>query len=178
MALVIGPIAYLIPTAREKRVSELRQRAIMLGLKVKLSELPKLDPEPHERVSASGEVLEVRTPCVAYQQSLPADLLSEIDEIIFLRIPDQPTVPINEVMDGWALAPGQDEAWRVLQAVPDVSSAWHQWLNNLPPEVIAAGYDSRFIACYWLENAPADSPLVERINEALSDFRSILSELE
>ena len=49
LALVIGPVAYLLPSKKDKRLAALRLRARQLGLHITLSRLPKLDPSAEER---------------------------------------------------------------------------------------------------------------------------------
>ncbi|MEM9624471.1 MAG: hypothetical protein AAF993_22715, partial [Pseudomonadota bacterium] len=74
LAMVIGPVMYLVPSARDKRLAELRSQARIAGLGVKLSTLPKLDPSADERVSAGGVIKEAANSCVAYQLPIQGQL--------------------------------------------------------------------------------------------------------
>ena len=55
LALVLGPVLYLMPTRRDKEQAMLRGCARAAGLVVELTTLHKVDSEAHERVSASAQ---------------------------------------------------------------------------------------------------------------------------
>lgn len=163
VALVIGPLMYIKPTNKEKRISALRLAARSAGLNVKLSSLPVLDPELTERVTAGGEVKQPEKSCVAYQKSVSGDATVTL-ELLFLRVPDSPTVPVEIVFDGWAIHTGTD-VWPDVDA--SVRSTIESILNKAPEVCIGLGIDARFLSCYWLENGPEDGPEVNQICEFL-----------
>ena len=70
IALVLGPVMYLKPSAKENRLAALRLAARKAGLTVKLDSIPTFDPEPAERVSAGGEVRQTTRSCAAYQRGI------------------------------------------------------------------------------------------------------------
>ena len=72
LIVAIGPVLYLIPSAKDKRLEQLRTSARKQGLTVKLHQLPKLDPSADERVSPSGEIRTPTISCVGY--SLPVGI--------------------------------------------------------------------------------------------------------
>lgn len=176
LALVIGPVMYIMPSAREKRIAELRRRAMAAGLKVKLSRLPKLDPQAEERVSAAGQVRTVTMECAAYQRTIDATRLADVGELLLLRVPATPTIPFKEAMSGWAIAPGHEAAWQAMQAHSERLAAFSNWLQELPQEVLGAGFDSRFVSCYWRENAEAQTPIVDDLARLLKAFAQTFCE--
>jgi hypothetical protein len=54
MLVAFGPLMWLRPSRRERRQAALRQRAYQEGMRVELRRLPKREPAPEERLSASG----------------------------------------------------------------------------------------------------------------------------
>ena len=68
LAAAFAPVAYMMPSKRERALADLRMVARREGLEVDVTYLPKLDAEPHERVSASGKAREARLDCVSYGQ--------------------------------------------------------------------------------------------------------------
>ena len=164
LVLVIGPVLYVLPTAKDKRLARLRERARMAGLQVKLASLPKLNPTPDERVNAGGTKRDPQLSSVGY--GLNHDLGDHISGSTRLqRIPDDVTVPVDERVPGW----------HVIE-----SAAWHQGLfghealrevlNALPEWIVAVGIDRRVITCYWDEKELDDQDRVAQIAANLADF--------
>ncbi|MEM7080471.1 MAG: hypothetical protein AAF513_17775 [Pseudomonadota bacterium] len=176
-ALVIGPIAYLLPSAKDKRLGALRLHARQLGLSVKLVSLPKLDPQPQERVNASGRPLEPKRSCVAYQLPAAHDL-ELTDEVVWVAIPSLPTVVYEEVAPGWASAqlPAPSEAARAnlqkLAVVPKQALA--DCLRSDLLEIIGFGISARFVALYWSEKGSAETGEVEEIKHILDKISDLL----
>ena len=104
LVLAIGPIFYLLPSAKDKRLAKLREEARQLGLNVQISFLPKLDPDATERVSAGAAVRDARLTCAAYQ--LPIGKRLDLDSFIIQRLPESPTVPIHELFGEWGTLEG------------------------------------------------------------------------
>ena len=74
LAVVIGPVFWLLPSKRDRRVAELRVAARRAGLVVEMVALPKVDAPAHERVSAGGTVRNPSIHCAAYRLLLPKPL--------------------------------------------------------------------------------------------------------
>ena len=74
IAVAIGPILWLLPSKRDKRLAELRTAARHAGFVVEAVAVPKLDPEAAERVSAGGVARDAKIDCVAYRLPLPRPL--------------------------------------------------------------------------------------------------------
>ena len=121
---VIGPVLYLLPSKRQRRLGALRAAARSAGLAVELASVPKLDAAPEERVSAGGVPRDARIDCAAYRLPLPKPL------------PDAPCWRLLKCrsvdasrphpIDGWtALSPPQDvptpnaDYWRRVAACID-----------------------------------------------------------
>lgn len=71
---VIGPVLYLLPSKRQRRLGALRAAARSAGLTVELASAPKLDAAAEERISAGGVPREARIDCAAYRLPLPKPL--------------------------------------------------------------------------------------------------------
>ena len=50
-----GPVAYFMPSRRDRQLADLREQARRLGVDVSLARLPKLAASPDERVSPGGQ---------------------------------------------------------------------------------------------------------------------------
>ena len=152
---------YVLPSAKDKRIAALRLAARTAGLDVKLSSIDMLDPEAHERVSSSGVQKSPKIACAAYRLAHQVDALTDVDSHCLLRLPARPTVPNTEVFPGWAITSGSLEWWQKADAF------WLSWLADLPEQVLAVAVDMRIIACYWRENADAESDVVETMARQL-----------
>ena len=75
IAVAIGPILWLLPSKRDKRLAEFRAAARRAGLVVEIVAVPKLDADAVERVSAGGVARDAKIDCVAYRLPLPRPLL-------------------------------------------------------------------------------------------------------
>ena len=170
LIVAVGPVLYLLPNAKDKRLTGLREQARQLGLTVKITSLPKLDPPAHEQVTAGGKALQPRNACTAYKAPVRGNL-SDFKEILIIRIPAEPTMPYNEVAPGWALAAECSlPFWRSYVAAEQALEVLLAATARLPADTLAVGLDDRYVACYWLEKArPEDS--------VVSDMRDVLHEL-
>ena len=100
--VVIGPVLYLLPNARDKRLIALREQARHAGLAVQITSVPKLDPAAHERVSAGAKTLEPKRLCSAYKMPVATKVVG-VEALLLLKKPEFPTVLVNEVVPGWVL---------------------------------------------------------------------------
>lgn len=170
LIVAVGPVLYLLPNAKDKRLTSLREQARQSGLTVQITSLPKLDPPSHEQVTAGGKALHARVACTAYKVPVRGNL-SDFKEILLLRIPVEPTMPHNEVIPGWALGAECDLAfWGRYVAAEQSLGVLLDVISRLPADTLAVGLDDRYVACYWLEKAQPESQVV-------SDMRDILNEL-
>ena len=74
LTVVIGPVFWLMPSKRDRRVAELRVAARRAGLVVEMVAVPKVDAPAHERVSAGGAPRNPSIDCAAYRLLLPKPL--------------------------------------------------------------------------------------------------------
>lgn len=75
LAVAIGPLLWLLPSKRDKRIGELRAAARRAGLVVETTAVPKVDAGAEERVSSGGVARAARLDCAAYRLLLPKPLL-------------------------------------------------------------------------------------------------------
>tara|TARA_B100000959_G_C14733767_1_gene522109 strand:+ start:61 stop:612 length:552 start_codon:yes stop_codon:yes gene_type:complete len=171
VALVLGPVMYLKPTAKENRLAALRLAARKAGLTVKLDSIPTFDPEPAERVSAGGEVRQTMRSCAAYQRGIT---FSEPMPIQFraLRMPPTPTVPVNEVHPGWALDPGLHGSFE-----NKVGQGIYGLLDTVPTFCVGFSVDARFLSCYWFEQAQEGGTELDEIATFLESAESEIATL-
>lgn len=146
--VAFGPLLWLRPSPRERRLARLRQRAYQCGLRVELRRLPRPDVAAEERVSAGGRERDVRAQYAAYLSPLPARL-RHLPRWRLLRHGDGSTA-----LPGWSFEPGKrpdhDRLGAALDAVRDVVAA-------LPEDVIAVECEPLSVAAYWLEG-PQTAP--------------------
>ena len=71
-----GPILWLLPSDRDKRLSKLRMEARRRGLGVELTRLPDPRPRPQDRVSSGGVVKRPVIKCAAYRMHVSRPLES------------------------------------------------------------------------------------------------------
>ena len=168
VAVILGPIMYLVPTPKDKRLSALRLAARKVGLVVKISSLPKLDPQASERVTAGGKTLDPKIACTAYELPMTPGL-ADFGEFTLLRMPANPTMPVDEVLSGWSLQPGSP-AWATYAACDKPTEVLRQTLDKLPPDSLGFSVNDRYVACYWRERATADDGRIAEIHTALAAF--------
>lgn len=66
LLIAFGPVLWLVPSKKDKRVAALRAKARSEGLLVEIRRLPVRDPTPEQRVSAGGMVRDPKLECAAY----------------------------------------------------------------------------------------------------------------
>jgi hypothetical protein len=174
LVVVIGPVMYLVPTAADKRLTNLRAAARGQGLNVQITSVPKLDPASHERVTAGGKRQDPRIQCAAYHLPL-GENFSGLGNLMLMKLPDQPTVTVEEVTPGWGLSADSDQAfWQRYNAGGKGVAQLLHIVSQLPDDVLAVAFDSRSVACYWREKAAAEEGVVDRIADALTSVRDDL----
>lgn len=174
VVVVIGPILYLLPNARDNRLIALREQARQAGMAVQITSVPKLDPPAYERVSAGAKLLEPKRLCTAYK--LPVGTkLSAVDRLLLLKKPELPTILVNEVMPGWVLYGEAGEVfWRTYAGDAVAAQQLQDTLSRLPEDALGVSIDEEFVSCYWLEKAAADSDGVTDIAKILTALRDDL----
>jgi hypothetical protein len=151
MLLVIGPLMWLRPTPRERRLAALRGAAQSAGLRVTMRQLPKLDLAPEERVTPGGRPLPATRELAVYLHPLEPKLRALPVWRILRGSDGLPAWP------GWVFEAGRkpDSPWlgRLLATLaPQVA--------GVPADVVALECDPFTLGAYWLErpgNGPAEA---------------------
>jgi hypothetical protein len=173
LLVAFGPIFWLVPSVKDRRLTKLRARGRAEGLVIELKRIPKPDPEPHERVSAGGKV---RTPvieCASYGHPL-ARKLNYLPQWRLVRTPnsEQPDPFADWTFDQ---RPSGTHGRRYLDEVLELTTPL---LNQLPGDVIAFEIDVRFLRVYWLEKSGSDEASVSEIARLLRGFETEIMALE
>lgn len=151
--VAFGPLLWLRPSPRERRLARLRQRAYELGLRVELRKLPRRDVAAEERVSAGGRPRDTTADYAAYISPL-ASRLRRLPGWRLLRHGDG-----MQALPGWWFEAGRRPDHDHLDASLAVLT---DELTALPEDVIAVECQPLSLAGYWLEG-PETSP--ERVDD-------------
>jgi hypothetical protein len=150
LVVAFGPIAYFVPSRRDRQLTSLRARARQEGLTVDIRPLQRMDPTADERVSAAGRARETTRLTPRYALTLrrrPRALSSWR----LLRGPA--TRPAIEIGSGWFYDP-------VLSYPPEhgwveALAAVRPYLQDLPQSIRGVELEGQEMAVYWIE--PVDS---------------------
>ena len=163
LAAAFGPIAYLMPSARDKALTGLRALARAAGLEVEITQLPKLAAEAHERVSAGGVVRTPTLQAVGY----------------LWRFRDKPAAPLQwrvlkAPTDEFAVAPGWelDRTFTEATTPPPGTDYWKildVLANQLPADTQGLAVSKAGYLCFWEERIGEHDPevLVAQITQVL-----------
>lgn len=169
MIVAFGPIFWLMPSARERRLSALRQRAYRHGMRVELRRLPGRDVPPEERVTAGGRELDTSREYAAYSLPLGARLRLLPTWRVLRGGEGMSAVP------GWAFEPGRRPEDPRLAAVLDAVAPV---LVELPEDVVAVECEPHAVAAYWLEGRGADPQRVDDLAQRLGTLADALRALD
>lgn len=170
LAAAFAPVAYMMPSKRDKALANLRMIARREGLEVDVTRLPKLDAEPHERVSAGGVERAANTECVSYGLRLPKnDGLAARYRVLVCKATQW---PVREHSD-WQL----DDTFAAADADhPSAGETYWTILAELEPllpaDRLALAISDDFALFYWRERlgeeALEPAELVANIRQALN----------
>ncbi|MGK0440797.1 MAG: hypothetical protein ACJA0N_000592 [Pseudohongiellaceae bacterium] len=148
VAVVLGPVMWLMPTARQKQQVALRQYAMELGLQIKICDMPQSYRERVRKESIEQGVV-YRLPLIRNRPLSKSKVycLHKADEIFEWQSD--------------ALAGKQQVFERALSLCPSSATAI---------EFSAAG-----VACYWQEKG--GMPAVDDIKKSLEQLRSELKDV-
>ena len=149
LAVAIGPILMLLPSASTRRAAKLRDAARQAGLVVEIATVPNLEADAAERVSAGGVPREPRIDCVAYRLPLPKRLAhSPRWMLVKARVE-------SRYIDGWATpkppvdVPTESEAyWRDVRRI----------IDGLPGGCVAVEAGPQMVAWYGRERIGEAEP--------------------
>ncbi len=172
LLVAFGPILWLVPSRRDKRLSALRARARSEGLMVEIRRIPKPDPAPEDRVSAGGRIREPVIACAAYGLALQSKLRYLPTWRLVREAPPGEPDPLPDWQ--YDLRPeGSGRAYLkpLLGLVSGV-------LARLPDDVLAFELEAGRVLVYWLEKPGATVETVSRIAGILRSFEQDLRALE
>ncbi len=158
LALAVGPILYLLPSAQDRFLAGLRQHARQLGFSMQLQRLGKLNPTAEERVSASGQQRAPVVECMRYQWLVREPIHAPLD-IVLRRLPDSATVSVQKIIPGWGVAKSGERRTAdhtgLLEIAqhPELQQSLFECVRNLPDAVLAVGIEARSVSIYWQEQA-------------------------
>lgn len=167
--VAFGPILWLRPSPRQRRLASLRQRAYGHGLRVELRRLPIVDLDPEQRVNAGGRALDSTRECAAYVMPLGRRLR---------RLPTWRVMRGGEGMaaaKGWTFEPGKRPDHSRLALVLDAVAPA---LADFPADVVALECEPIGIAAYWLEGPDATPQRVDELAAQLAALAEALRALE
>ena len=180
LALAVGPIFYLLPSAQDRFLAGLRQHARQLGFSMQLQRLAKLNPTAAERVSASGQQRAPVVECMRYQWLIREPIHAPLD-IVLRRLPDSVTVSVQEAIAGWGVAKSGERRntdhaglLEIAQHL-ELQHSLLECVRNLPDAVLALGIEARSVSVYWHEEAAVPRSADEK--GRLADGKNLIEDL-
>lgn len=162
LALAFGPVLYLLPTRKDRRLAAMRLEARRQGLSVELKPVRKIDARADERVTAAGEARSPVHSSVAYAMTMR----SALDQVRPWRL-------LRSQRHGWRF----DTEFEALPG-PELLPVVEPHLQHLPDDSVALEYGGGTLACYWLERFPADAGTVRTLKTTLGAIGETLSALD
>ena len=148
LVVAFGPILYVLPSKRDRRLAALRAEARRLGLTVELKPVRNPDAAPSERVTAGGRSRQPMHASARYALTLDR------------TVDAQPPWRLLRSADGWIADAGMDPPAGWLGRL-------RPHLETLPDDAVAVDFGGRSLGCYWLERSPSATAAVAEINGAL-----------
>ena len=147
LAIVIGPVMWIMPSASQRKLVQLRQYAISKGFHIKVTDMPQ----------SHRQKVRKQDPVRGVYYSLP--LLSK------------PKVGGEKFH--YCLTRSDSETEWVDDNIPINANEMEQLLLSMPEAVIAVEYGNYGVAAYWRERG--DHETVDDIAKQLQTFRQGLS---
>lgn len=169
LIVAFGPLLWLMPSPRERRLARLRQRAYRHGMRVELRRLPRHDVTPEERVTAGARELDVTRETAAYVHPL-APRLRMLPALRVLRHGDG-----TSAAAGWAFQAGRRPEHPRL---PAALEALEPVLDDLPDDVVGFETEPQSVAAYWLEGPQTTPEQVDDLAARLARAAQLLTELD
>jgi len=169
LIVAFGPIMWLVPSKRDRRLAAMRQQARQEGLLVEMRRLPKVGAAPEERVTAGARVLEPVQDVAVYQRPLQRRLRN-LPAWRLLR-----GGPGIEGPSGWAFEIGKKPHDKHMNAA---LQALEPTFARLPEDVLALECEERMLGAYWLERAPSGPAEVSVLADTLTSGARALEALD
>ena len=158
LIVAFGPILYVLPTKKDRRLAALRAQARQLGLTVSLKPVRNPDAAPEDRVTAGGRL---RVPMHASARyALALDQMRD----------EAPPWRLLRSTRGWIADEGMDLPAGWLDSLQPL-------IETLPDDVVAVDCGGRDLGCFWLERPTADTAAVDKLKESLASIGSEVATL-
>lgn len=172
LVVAFGPMLWLVPSKRDKRLAAMRARARSEGLLVEMRRIPKPDPAPAERVSSGGRVREPVIECASYSQPLERSL----KHLPAWRLVRKAASGTDDPFPDWQFDVRPEGDGRVF--LPEVLELTKKALTGLPADVVAVEVAARMVLAYWLERPGTSADTVTELAIVLRDFQQALNALD
>lgn len=170
LLIAFGPVLWLIPSRRDKRLAALRLAARQAGLNVEIEQLPKLNASAEDRVSAGGVIRDPVVDCAAYSHIL-SRRLHLLPRWRLLKDSEGHDGPVV----GWTFNPVPERAnpyW------PRLWACFSELFEMLPADAVGLALEERTIFLYWLESPAFDTEFVARLAQCFRELGARLEDLE
>jgi len=171
LLLAFGPVLWLVPSRKDRRLTALRAQGRAEGLVVEIRRIPKPDPRPEERVSAGGKVRTPTLETAVYGLTMHRKLRHLPGwRIIRMETDDADPLP------GWRYdRRPTGEGRRYLEPMIELARTL---IEALPDDVVALEVEARMLYVYWLEKPGSNVSVVTEIATDLKEFEGALGVLE
>lgn len=159
LLVAFGPVLYLLPTKKDRRLAALRQHARLLGFVVELQPIRKLNPDARDRVTAGGQLRTPQHSSVAYTLGLR----SRFEHLQPWRL--LKGAGTTAPLEGWVL---DQDAFE--NSDLDYLQAFQPLFAGLPSDTVAVALGRRTLTCYWLEKYPADAATVDALHSVMVEL--------
>lgn len=165
-----GPVLWLLPSRRDRRLAAMRQAARQAGLVVELVRIPKTNPSAEDRVSPGGVIRDPVRECASYALPL-ARSLKFLPSLRLLRAEGADDGP----WPGWSYNPRPD--MRNPRLAPTLART-EPLLEALPEDAAGLEITPRSVIVFWLESAESGADDVAGLARALVEFADRLAALD
>lgn len=165
-----GPVLWLVPSKRDRRLATIREAARTEGLSVEIQHVPKTNPSAAERVSPGGVIREPTVECASYSQILRRKL-RYLPPLRLLKAEGASDGPVL----GWIYDPIPDRATQYLERAAE---ALDELFPGLPEDVLGVEISERAAMVFWLEGPGSGVEAVHEIAERLRALESRLLDLD
>ncbi|MCR9277421.1 MAG: hypothetical protein NXH85_05560 [Pseudomonadaceae bacterium] len=166
LVVAFGPLFYLRPSPRDRRLAALRAKAVSEGLVVEISHLEKRNASAEERVNSAGRERHPKISLALYRQPLTRKL----------RLLE----PLRLQRDGDGR--GEIAGWHLTGSLTpprsDFFPVMSELLASMPQGVEAFDIDSRFVSVFWRESKAEDEAALLIIARNLRHAADYLQEVE
>lgn len=164
--LIITPVFWLLPTARQRHETRQRQHAMRLGLKVTLARLPHPDPTPEELVDGAGRERHPVISCARY--ALGINQKSSLSAGVVWRTARSGATAMmsgHGLPDGWQWYGTSGQPPKLTD---DLIALITATIEGLPDDTLALEGTSREVALFWRE--AGDTAQVDKVFDLLASL--------